>query len=75
MAEEPSDGTSDIIIKGGSVSVQFDNAGYTSEPGHRHEDRNKKITKIVVQDDKGNEKFSVADSQGGLKWTVTVTTK
>ena len=74
MAEDPSDGTGDIIIKGGSVEVTFDSTGYTSAPGSKHEDKNKKITKIVVHDDNGVEKFSVAD-KGGLKWTVTVSTK
>jgi len=74
MAEDPSDGTGDIIIKGGSVQVTFDSVGYTSAPGNKHEDKNKKITKIVVHDDNGVEKFSVAD-KGGLKWTVTVSTE
>ena len=72
-----SDGGSEIIIKGGSVHVQFNSSGYTKDPGDpsKHEHRNKKITKIVVHDDKGNEKLSIADAQGGLKWTVTVTTE
>jgi hypothetical protein len=75
MAEEPSDGTGDIIIKGSSVHVEFDSAVYPAEPGGKHGNNNRKITKIVVKDDKGNEKFSAADSKGGLKWTVTVFTE
>jgi len=68
------DGGSEIIIKGGSVNVQFDSAGYTSAPGGKHEDKNKKITQIVVHDDKGVERFIIAD-KSGLKWTVTVSTE
>src|SRR6185436_7870422 len=47
-----SDGASEIIIKGGSVKVHFDDAGYTSGPGGNHENASKRITKIVVKDDK-----------------------
>jgi len=73
---EDSDGGGDIIIKGGSVQVQFNSTGYTKDPKDpsKHEDKNKKIKKIVVHDDKGDEQFSIADEQGGLKWKVTITT-
>ena len=72
MAE--SNGSGDIIIKGASVHVQFDDAGYTKN-GSKHDHQNKKITKIVVVDENGVEKLNSGDSPGGLKWTVTVTTR
>jgi len=72
MAE--SNGSGDIIIKGGSVEVQFDAAGYNKN-GNKHDNPNKKITKIVVVDENGVEKCNSGDSPSGLKWKVTVTTK
>ena len=72
MAE--SNGSGDIIIKGASVHVQFDDAGYTKN-GSKHDHQNKKITKIVVVDGDGNEKCNSGDTPSGLKWKVTVTTK
>jgi hypothetical protein len=72
MAE--SNGSGDIIIKGGSVEVRFDSAGYTKN-GNNHDNPNKKITQIVVVDENGVEKCNSGDSPNGLKWTVTVSTK
>ena len=72
MSTSPNGG--DIIIKGASVHVQFDDAGYTKN-GSKHDHQNKKITKIVVVDENGVEKLNSGDSPGGLKWTVTVTTR
>ena len=72
MAE--SNGSGDIIIKGGSVQVQFDDAGYTKN-GSKHDSPNKKITKIVVVDENGVVKCNSGDTPGGLKWTVTVSTR
>jgi hypothetical protein len=72
MAE--SNGSGVIIIKGGSVHVEFDDAGYDKN-GKEHDHPNKKITKIVVVDENGVEKCNSGDSPSGLKWKVTVTTK
>ena len=72
MAE--SNGSGDIIIKGGSVEVRFDSAGYTKN-GNKHDNPNKKITQIVVVDENGVEKCNSGDSPAGLKWKVTVSTK
>ena len=71
------DGGGDIIIKGGSVDLQFDDTLYKKNPGDpkKHENATRKITRIVVLDDKGGEVFNSGDYPGGLKWTVTVTTK
>jgi hypothetical protein len=67
-------GSNEIIIKGGSVEVQFDSAGYTRS-GNNHDNPNKKITQIVVVDENGVEKCNSGNIPAGLKWTVTVTTK
>lgn len=75
MAE--AEGTGEIIIKGGSVHVQFDSSGYVKDPDNssKHNHSGKKITKIVVVDENGDEKCNSGDSPNGLKWTVTVSTK
>ena len=47
----------DIIIKGGSVQVDFDDTDYhpvTAEQPHRKKHGTKKITRIVVVDDQEN---------------------
>lgn len=72
-----SDGGGEIIIKGGSVNVVFDESVYKKDPNDpkKHENANRKITKIVIVDENGGERFNSGDNQGGLKWTVTVSTK
>ena len=67
-------GSGEIIIKGSSVHVQFDDAGYIKN-GSKHDHAGKKITKIVVVDENGVEQCNSGDTPGGLKWKVTVTTK
>jgi hypothetical protein len=71
------DGSGEIIIKGGSVHVQFNGTIYKNDPGDpdRHSNPNRKITRIVVHDENDTATFDSGDSQGGLKWTVTVYTK
>lgn len=72
-----SDGGGEIIIKGGSVNVQFDESVYKKDPNDpkKHENANRKITSIVIVDENGGERFNSGESQGGLKWTITVSTK
>jgi hypothetical protein len=72
-----SDGGGEIIIKGGSVNVQFDDNVYKKDPNDpkKHENANRKITNIVIVDENGGERFNSGDNQGGLKWTITVSTK
>jgi hypothetical protein len=72
-----SDGGGEIIIKGGSVNVVFDESVYKKDPNDpkKHENANRKITKIVIVDENGGERFNSGDNQGGLKWTITVSTK
>ena len=72
-----SDGGGEIIIKGGSVNLQFDESVYKKDPNDpkKHENANRKITNIVIVDENGGERFNSGDNQGGLKWTITVSTK
>jgi hypothetical protein len=72
-----SDGSGEIIIRGGSVEVQFDGSVYQKDPNDpkKHQNANRKITKVVVLDENGAETFNSGDNQGGLRWTVTVSTK
>lgn len=71
------DGGGEIIIKGGSVNVQFDDSVYKKDPSDpkKHENANRKITRIVVVDENGGERFNSGDSPSGLKWTIAVSTK
>jgi hypothetical protein len=72
-----SDGSGEIIIRGGSVELEFDDNVYkkdSSDP-KKHQNATRKITKVVVLDETGAEKFNSSDNQGGLKWSVTVYTK
>ena len=72
-----SEGGGEILIKGGSEQVLFNDSVYKKDPNDpkKHEDANRKITKIVIVDENGGERFNSGDNQGGLKWTVTVSTK
>jgi hypothetical protein len=72
-----SDGAGEIIIKGGSVELFFNDTTYPKVNGDpkKHENRDRRITSIVVVDENGNEKLNSGDNPGGLKWTVTVKTR
>jgi hypothetical protein len=72
-----SDGGGEIIIKGASVHVEFNPIIFKNVPGdpNKHDNGTRKITQIVVLDDKGIEKYNSGDNPGGLKWKITVTTK
>ncbi|HUS11489.1 MAG TPA: hypothetical protein VMZ30_13565 [Pyrinomonadaceae bacterium] len=67
----------DIIIKGGSVELQFDDAIYpnSSSDPKKHRNPNRKISRIVVVDENGGQKYDSGESQSGMKWTITVSTK
>ena len=67
----------DIIIKGGSIELEFDHEVYPNNPSNpkKHQNPNRKISRIVVVDDNGGQKFDSGESQNGLKWTITVSTK
>jgi hypothetical protein len=69
----PSNG-GDIIIKGGSVQLQFDDQIFPGEhgnPGH-HENLNRRITRVVIT---GDVNFDSGDHPQGLKCTITASSK
>jgi hypothetical protein len=67
----------DIIIKGGSIELEFDDTVYPSNPSNpkRHQNPNRKISRIVVVDENGGQKYDSGESQSGMRWTITVSTK
>ena len=72
-----SDGGGDIIIKGGSVDLDFDDSIFRKDPGDpkKHENANRTITKITIVDENNNPIYDSGDQPSGLKWKVTVSTK
>ena len=61
---------SDIIIKGGSVNVQFDDTIYRKEGDWNHINLEKIITRITVADENGKTLFDSGENIGGLKWEI-----
>jgi hypothetical protein len=66
----------DIIIKGGSVEVNFDNNFYRSDPidPNKHRNDSRKITRILVEDQDGKVQFDSGADPSGLRWIITVST-
>lgn len=66
----------DIIIKGGSVQLNFDGTLYQKDVNdpkkHKHDGR--KITRVQVEDESGKSLFDSSTNDKGLKWTITVST-
>ena len=71
-----SEGEGDIIIKGGSVKIVFDDTRYPSQSGNRndHQNNSRKITQIRVLDGSGKELYSSGENNSGLDYEVRVTT-
>jgi hypothetical protein len=69
---QPADG-GDIIIRGGSVDLEYDDSVYPKDPGDpkKHKNENKKITRILIEDENGGVKYD-SDGQNAMKWKVTV---
>ena len=65
-----------VIIKGGSVQISFDGSLYLKEAldpnTHKHQTR--KITRVLVSDESGKSLFDSGTDDGGLKWTIKVST-
>ena len=64
-----------IIIKGGSVQISFDDSLYSKQADpntHKHPTR--KITRVQVSDENEKSQFDSGTDNGGLKWTITVST-
>jgi hypothetical protein len=60
----------DIIIKGGSVDLQYDDSLYVKEGEWNHVNTNKKMTRVTVSDEKGFILYDSGAHQDGLKWEV-----
>lgn len=68
------DGGGDIIIRGGSVDLQFDDSLYPKDPNDpkSHKNGNKKITRVVIT---GDISFDSGDHPEGLRCDVKAITK
>jgi hypothetical protein len=66
-------GSGDIIIKGGSVEVQFDDGLYPKDPKDpsSHKNENRKITRIVIS---GDVSFDSGVHPEGLRCEVKAST-
>ena len=62
----------EIIIKGGSVEVEYDGSVYTQDPANprKHRNGSKKITRVVIT---GDITFDSGDHPGGLQCEITTT--
>ena len=63
-----------IIIKGGSVDLDYDEDIYPRDPANpkSHKNSNRKITRIVIE---GDESFDSGDRPNGLRCTITISSK
>ncbi len=66
-----SNGTSDIIIKGGSAEVHFDDAIYEQDPQdpHKYQNQDKKIVRVVIT---GDINFDSGENGSGLQCEIVV---
>lgn len=64
----------DIIIKGSSVDIDYDDDLYPKEPGkpRNHKSLDKKITRVTVKDGDGNVRYDSAEDGHGLNWEIKV---
>lgn len=60
----------DIIIKGSSVDIDYDEAVYPKDPGNpkKHKNQNKKITRVLIT---GDISFDSGDHPSGLVCEIT----
>lgn len=64
----------EIIIKGGSVEVEYDGRVYAQDPANprKHKNPSKKITRVVIT---GDISFDSGDRPGGLTCEIKATCK
>jgi hypothetical protein len=76
QGETPMPEGEDIIIRGGSVELTFDDGLYIKDSidptKHKHPDR--KIMRVQVADENGGSVFDSDINKDGLQWTITVST-
>jgi hypothetical protein len=69
----------EIIIKGGSVEVEYDGNTYVQDPNNprKHQNPNKKITRVVITDQTNLAApivvYDSEDHPSGLKWEIRTT--
>ena len=70
-----SDGGGEIIIKGGSCEIYFNDEEFPQDPSDpkRHKDDDRRMTRVQVKDESGSSLFD-SGSDDGVQWTVTVST-
>ena len=59
-----------IIIKGGSVNVQYDDALYPKEGSWNHISLDKIMTRITIVDESGRSIYDSGENLAGLKWEI-----
>jgi hypothetical protein len=64
----------DIIIKGSSVDINYDEAVYPRDPNEhqKHKNQNKKITQVVIT---GDINFDSGDHPNGLRCDISILCK
>ena len=67
----------DIIIKGGSVDLIFDDSVYLPNPQDRksHTTSTQRITRVVITGDMGDVDFDSGEHPQGLRCMITVFTR
>ena len=69
------EGSGEIIIKGGSVELNFDDGIYQkvpTDPG-TYRNQNRQITRVLVEDQEGKVQFDSSD--GVERWRITVSSR
>ena len=69
------EGSGEIIIKGGSVELNFDVLTYQkvlTDPS-TYRSANRQITRVLVEDQEGKVKFDGIDGAG--QWSITIYTR
>ena len=61
---------SDIIIKGGSVNIQYDDSLYLKEGSWNHISLDKTMTRITIVDENGRSIYDSGENLAGLKWEI-----
>lgn len=60
----------DIIIGGGSVDIKYDDSLYRKEGEWSHVNYEKKMTRITVVDENGNNLYDSGENKNGLRWEI-----
>lgn len=61
---------SDIIIKGGSVELHYDESLYQKEGAGPRKHPGKKIIRITVVDEYGKTQYDSEEKDDGYKWEI-----